>query len=236
MNKISFILVGLLVVGLGVWMVMKPSSLETDTSGIATTTITGASVVAPGSYTVDPAQSSFSWSGQKPLIEGYINSGSIALSEGSIVVEEAAATGSFILDMNTLEVGLTAKKPGQEGALEKQLKSDLFFGVAKYPTAAFAITKVEPTETSATDFVYTVTGTLTMKGTSGELTFPATIYFKDGALHASAETEFDRTKWGLTAGSGNFFENLGDNVISDMVALSFNIVALPESAENESAE
>jgi polyisoprenoid-binding protein YceI len=74
--------------------------------------------------------------------------------------------------------------------------------------------------------MYDVVGDLTMKGATGEVAFPATIYLDtEGKLHAEARFEFDRTQWGITAGSGSFFDDLADNVIDDMVAVTFSLVA-----------
>lgn len=222
MKYISWILGAVVIIGLLAFLFMSPSpSVTTEPEGD-----TEGSVVTPGTYTVSPEQSEFRWAGQKPLIDGYVNSGTIALSEGSISVGENEATGTFTLDMNSIHVGLTAQKPGREGALEDHLKGDRWFDVATYPTATFVITSVVPTETA---LVYTVTGDLTMKGTTHEVTFPAQIYqTQDGLLHAKADLEVDRTLWGITSGSGNFFEDLGDNLIDDMVLLSFSLVAEAE--------
>lgn len=185
--------------------------------------------VTAGTYSVDAESSEFNWAGKKPLIDGYINSGTIAVTEGEIVVGENTASGSFTLDMDTLSVGLTATKPGSEGTLEQHLKGERWFNVSAYPTAEFTITNVTPTANSETTFEYMVTGDLTMKGVTNEISFPATIYqTADGLVHAKAKTEIDRTKWGITSGSGNFFESLGDNVIDDMVAISFAVVASAE--------
>lgn len=183
-------------------------------------------VVTEGEYVVQADQSNVTWAGKKPLIDGYVNSGAIAVTVGSISVGTETATGEFTVDMNTLSVSDTPTKPGQESALEGHLKSEGWFDVATYPEATFVITEVRPRGDSDTTFTYDVTGELTMKGVTDTLSFPATIYQEaDGSVHASANFEFDRTKWGITAGSGSFFDNLADNVIDDMVALSFELVA-----------
>jgi polyisoprenoid-binding protein YceI len=227
MQKIIVALIGLAVIGTGTWLYLKPQAEGPQENTPQTTEESQSrSAVTLGTYTVDPAESTFNWSGKKPLIDGYVNSGTIDLMEGSITAGTSTATGNFTLDMNTLHVGLTAKKPGQEGVLEGHLKGERFFNVTAHPTATFAITKVDPTAQSATSFLYTITGNLTLKGVTHEVSFPATIYLtQDGTLHAQAEFEIDRTAWGLTAGSGSFFDNLGDNLIADEVALSFDIVA-----------
>lgn len=183
-------------------------------------------VVTAGTYAVDTTRSIVNWSGKKPLISGYINSGTIMMENGSIVVGETEATGNFLIDMNTLKVGLTATKPNQETKLEEHLKSERWFDVVANPTANFKITSVSKSADSDTTFNYTIDGELTMKGQTHSVSFPATIYqTEDGTLIAKAATEIDRTKWGVTSGSGSFFDNLADNVIDDMIALSFSIEA-----------
>ena len=189
------------------------------------TSIPGGSVVTPGSYVVATSSSQVKWAGRKPLISGYVNSGHILLSGGDITVTDTTATGMFTLDMNTLTVDLTAKKPGKESALQEHLKKGDFFDVTKFPTASFKITSVTAQADSNTSFNYTVKGDLTMKGVTNEITFPAKIYMKDGSLVTEATTAIDRTKWNITFGSSNFFDNLADNAIDDMVTLDFSVVA-----------
>lgn len=199
-----------------------PGAEEKATSSQAETALPRLPVMA-GTYALDPAKSTFEWAGKKPLIEGYTNSGTIGITTGSLQVTPATKTGTLTLDMNTLRVGLTAKKPGSESKLEEHLKGERFFNVSSFPTATFVITKAVP----VSDHDYAITGNLTMKGITNEISFPATIYNTDGnTLRAMAQTEIDRTKWGITAGSGNFFQDLGDNLIDDMVALSFSITAV----------
>ncbi len=178
-----------------------------------------------GAYTIVAEKSILNWSAKKPLIDGYINSGTIQITEGAVTATADGATGSFALDMNTLDVGLTAKKPGKEGALEGHLKGEKFFNVAAYPTASFTIKQVVPSATRDTDFTYTLTGDLTMKGQTHEVSFPAVIYETNNTLYAKATTEIDRTKWGITSGSKNFFVDLGDNMIDDMIGLSITLEA-----------
>jgi len=183
-------------------------------------------VVSDGTYQVVSEESEVGWAGKKPLLEGYVNDGSIAVSVGTVTVAGESATGSFTIDMNTLSVSNTPTKPGSENALEGHLKGERWFNVAAYPQASFEITRVAKRPDSDVSYTYDVKGNLTMKGQTHEVSFPAMIYEDaDRRLHARAETEIDRTKWGITAGSNNFFDNLADNVIDDMVALSFHVVA-----------
>lgn len=234
------IVAGLIVIGaLLLWQMDVPGTeevLETEEQtearsvSVADTETIAASardIVSGGAYEVDPTRSTITWAGKKPLLEGYINSGTLGITGGEImVVENETATGEFTIDMNTLSVGSTPTKPGSESMLEEHLKGENWFAVDTYPEASFMIDAVTARPDSEETYIYDVAGTLTMKDVEGVLAFPAMIYLDDeGYLRAEASFSFDRTKWGITAGSGSFFDSLADNVIDDMVQLSFSIVA-----------
>jgi len=235
MNKGVLLVVLLIVIGLGFFFMNEKS---TNDNNINTANIHVSesvenndwSTLETGTYTIDTNQSIVNWAGKKPLIDGYINSGTIALSEGLVEVDEKMqAEGSFIIDMHSLKVGLTATKPNQETALEGHLKGDRWFDVETHPTADFVINNVTPQADVENTFAYEIEGDLTIKGITHSIVFPATIYQTvDGVLVAEAATEIDRTKWGVTAGSGSFFDNLADNAIDDMISLSFSLVATRE--------
>ncbi|NCN52556.1 YceI family protein [Candidatus Parcubacteria bacterium] len=214
----------LIIAGFIFW---NPSPIESPDSEQRNSEVDGeAALVEDGTYTVVAEESKVNWSGKKPLIEGYVNSGSINVQSGTISVAEGSGDGEFIIDMNTLTVSETKAKPGKESALQGHLKGEQWFNIETYPTAAFAISDISAHSDAVTTFMYDVRGDLTLKGETHEIMFPAIIYKKkDGTLYAYANLEIDRTKWGLTFGSGTFFDNLADNAISDMVALSFSLVA-----------
>lgn len=219
--KFAYLAVILVVVGILGFLAFGPKEVAAPTD-IAP--VSGEEP-APATYTVVPEESVVNWSGKKPLIEGYINTGTIEVSSGTVTITDTGATGSFTMDMDTLHVGLTATKPGSEGALEGHLKGERWFNVAEYPTATFAITSVERGSEAST---YDIQGNLTMKGQTHPVSFPAKIYILDGRLIAEGATEIDRTEWGLTANSADFFDNLADNAIANEVALSFKLVAAPQ--------
>ncbi len=233
MQKLIIGITVLVIVVIGGAIFMRGGGSEDVSSNSQAATpslaIEGASVVSSGTYVINGEKSTIGWSAKKPLIDGYVNSGSFRIKEGAIDVKEKVS-GKITLDMNKLSVGLTATKPGKEGALETHLKSKDFFDVTKFPTATFVIKEVIPQADSATSFSYTVKGTLTMKDKTNDISFPAIIYEKDGAVNIEATTEIDRTLWGITYGSGNFFKDLADNVIDDMVKLSLNISATKDDS------
>lgn len=228
MKYVFALIAVLLLVGGGAYM-LAANSVGTTTkqeTEHSSQIPSGASMVTEGSYLVNAEESRVEWAGKKPFVEGYINTGSIAVTGGSITVVGQEASGEFSLDMDTLSVSATPTKPGQENALEGHLKGERWFDVATHPTASFTITSVSPHEDSATTYMYAVEGELTLKGQTHPITFPALIYqAEDGRLHAHGELEVDRTRWGITSGSANFFDNVADNAIDDMVALSFALIA-----------
>jgi len=101
------------------------------------------------------------------------------------------------------------------------LKSDDFFSVEKNKTAHFEITKV--TSKSGNDF--DLTGKMTIKGITQEITFPATIITTAKEVKATAKITLDRTKWDIKYGSGKFFEGLGDKIIHDDFVIELNLQA-----------
>lgn len=232
MNK-GLVLVGIIIIfAAGFWMLNKgenEGSSATTQIGINEPAAAGGdwSPLESGEYVINAEQSVVNWAGQKPLLSGYVNSGTLSLTEGTLVFNETeAATGSFTIDMESLKVGLTATKPDQETALEGHLKGERWFDVATHPTALFEIKSIAPQADVEITFAYEITGDLTMKGVTESVVFPATIYqTESGEVVAEAATEIDRTKWGITAGSGSFFDNLADNVVDDMIALSFSLRA-----------
>lgn len=224
--KYGLILLAVVIIGGGAYWYTNQTPAHHSEKSSTYVAPESAAAVTDGTYAVNAEASRVEWAGKKPLLEGYINTGSIAVTGGTVSVTGENVSAEFAIDMDTLSVSATPTKPGKESALEEHLKGERWFNVAAYPTASFAITNVVARADSATTFTYDVTGDLTLKGQTHPVTFPATIYLsEDGKLHAHGSLEIDRTVWGITTGSENFFDNLADNVIDDMVALSFVLIA-----------
>jgi len=232
MNK-GLVLVGIIIIfGAGFWLLNKGENESASTTTQSEMNELGVASekwipLESGEYVINPEQSVVNWAGKKPFLSGYVNSGTLTLTDGTLVIgEDGAATGSFSIDMESLKVGLTATKPNQETSLEGHLKGERWFDVASHPTALFEIKSITPQADVESSFAYEITGDLTMKGVTESVVFPATIYqAENGEVVAEAATEIDRTKWGITAGSSSFFDNLADNAIDDMIALSFSLRA-----------
>ena len=64
-----------------------------------------------------------------------------------------------------------------------------------------------------TDENTTIKGTLSIKGISKPVEFPAKVEIKDGIAEACGKATLDRTQWDMRYGSGKFFQGLGDKLI-----------------------
>jgi len=172
---------------------------------------------------VDTGQSTLTWNGKKVTGE---HSGTVKLSGGSLQVKDGKLVGgNFSADMTTL-ANTDLTDAGYNAKLVGHLKSDDFFGVEKFPTSTFKITKVEPiANAKAGEANYTITGDLTIKGKTNPATFPAVVTINGNSATAKATATVDRSKYDIRYGSKSFFDNLGDKVINDEFTLDINLVA-----------
>ncbi len=174
-------------------------------------------------YNVVADQSAVNWNGKKVIGE---HSGAIALQDGELIVNGDQVTGgNLVIDMVSISnTDLTDAE--QNGQLVGHLKSDDFFGIEKYPTATFKITNIAPVKSvAAGEPNYTVTGDLTIKDKTEQVSFPATINVENGVATAKADVTVDRTKYDIRYGSANFFEDLGDKAIDNNFTVSFDVTA-----------
>lgn len=142
---------------------------------------------------VNTEASTIEWVGKK--VTGQHN-GTIQLKEGTLSMDDSGnlTGGTFTIDMTTLIS--TDLSGGTKTKLEGHLKSDDFFGVATYPTASFVLTKAVPQGPGK----YKVIGNITIKGTTEEIQFPATVEVKDGKVSAKADITIDRSKFDIRYG------------------------------------
>lgn len=171
-------------------------------------------------YKIDANASTVEWIGSKAT--GAKHNGFISISEGQIeMVNSEIKAGQFTTKMDTLTNKDLESTPDYKTKLETHLKSEDFFNVAKYPQATFKIKSV----TKKSDTEVMIKGDLTMIGKTQPVEFPATIKMEAGKVMGTADIKLDRTKWDLKYGSGKFFKNLGDKLISDDFNLKLNLVA-----------
>ncbi|PIR59376.1 MAG: hypothetical protein COU69_00540 [Candidatus Pacebacteria bacterium CG10_big_fil_rev_8_21_14_0_10_56_10] len=190
----------------------------------ATTSLEGTAGI---SYQLDLSQSTVTWEARR--IVGAEHTGTVDMAAGLIVLEETdestpsgqprLAGAEFVIDVTSLnEAG---SDPDSDSIFERDVKLNNFFDVASFPNSQFVVTSVEP----QTDGSFIVTGDLTIKDQTHQISFPAQIELSEDAITGQATFEIDRTRWGITFESGSIFQNLGDRAIEDEVEFTVSITA-----------
>ena len=170
-------------------------------------------------YTVDTEASTLEWYGEKPI--GAAESGIVQIAQGQLTfMGTELVDGSMVIDMTTIEP--TSKTGDMLGMLTGHLKSDDFFAVETYPTATLVLKSAEPTDV---ENQYTVIADLTIKETTDEIQFLTDVVVGDDTIAATAEIIVDRSIYNVQYGSGSFFDNLGDDLISDEMRMTVSLVA-----------
>ena len=148
-------------------------------------------------------ESSITWVGRK--VTGK-HTGTIKLEKGYLEMDnDRIVGGQFVIDMTSLQVTDLQAGKGKE-KLEGHLSSDDFFGVANHPTATLTIAG-----SSKSGNTYNVEGSITIKG----ITQPISFSLNMNGNTATTKLSIDRTKFGITYKSGNFFDDLKDAAIKD---------------------
>ncbi|MEQ8238448.1 MAG: YceI family protein [Cyclobacteriaceae bacterium] len=217
----------------------KGRAVETsEAQEVATTT-------SSFNFALLPDQSTISWIGSKPTGQ---HDGTIPVSTGSFAIDgDKLVGGSFTLDMNGVEVNDLEKGSKGYEKLKKHLKSDDFFGTDTYPIAKFEITAVTPfdksiikdkeefktayTPATASEYVvnnptHNISGNLTMKGVTKNITFPAAVTISESNLSALAKFNIDRTDWNLTYGDeSSAVDKAKDKFIYNTVNIALEVSA-----------
>jgi polyisoprenoid-binding protein YceI len=175
-------------------------------------------------YVIDVEQSVLYWVGRS--LAGR-HSGRIDLAAGVLrLAQGTIVTGSLTIAMETIK-NLDLVDPAYNALLISHLKSDDFFHVSRFPTAAFEFTADTPIPDATPGTPnHQVSGMLTIKGISMPVVFPALIAPRaDGGISAQAHFDIDRTQWGVLYGSGKLFEKLGIHLVNDIITLELQLVA-----------
>lgn len=172
---------------------------------------------ASAKYMANPAESTIEWTGFKPTGK---HNGTIKVESGIFTVNDGKIeSGTFLIDMNSIVVLDIPADDEYNGKLVGHLKSDDFFDVEKYPSAAFEVTGFEEKEGKTW-----LSGNLTLKEKKNNVTFPVTVSFNNGQYSITSEVfTIDRSKWDVKYGSKSFFDNLGDKFINDDIELKISL-------------
>ncbi len=148
-------------------------------------------------------------------------SGSVMLNGGEVSVNEGVlAGGKFVLDL----AGLTVTNFGDDTAQNEKLRGHLtsgdFFLTDSFPTATFEITSLD---TMSGEFNSTISGNLTIKGISKNITFNGNVEITENAVTISSETfEINRQDWGLTYNTEGAEGVIADYAIMNEIAFTIH--------------
>ena len=168
-------------------------------------------------YKINTQRSEVTWTGKKVTGE---HTGKITLKEGSLSVDgKTIKGGSVEIDMNSITcTDLT--DAGYNAKLVGHLKSKDFFNVEQFAASKFELTSVK-----ASGEGYEVSGKLTIKGISNDISFPASVKFEGKTVAIVGKATVNRTKYDIKYGSASFIENIGDKAISDEFMLDIKLIA-----------
>jgi len=169
-----------------------------------------------GTFNADAGASVINWEGN--MVGMYNHTGTLAISNGSLTLENEAITGGeFTVDMTSMKT-TDANYDSAAGHTSDKLVGHLsagdFFLVDSFPTASFKITGADSTG---------VTGDLTIKGmTNSEKISNVVVEKTDNGVNVKGDLTFDRTKYNVT-----YQNELKDKVLSNDIKLNIEVVAQP---------
>ena len=154
------------------------------------------------------------WGYKLAKTEASSHDGTVNVKSGSVVLKKNQLVGgSFVLDMTSINA--TDLQGEYQQKLNGHLKTGDFFEVEKYPTATFKITSVK----KGTNGKSIVSGTLTAKGKTNAVSFPAKISVANGAVSlVSDKFTIDRQKWDIA-----YKSTMQDVLVKDDVDLKVKI-------------
>lgn len=179
---------------------------------------------------IDPSQSQIRWVGKKVI--GQQHDGTVSVQDGQVEFAGNQLKGGEIsIDMRSIKND-DLKDAAFNAKLTGHLKSDDFFGVDQHPTAKFKIKSVKALKGHPTA-THEISGDLNIKGVTQPAKFAAKVELQAGAspndkarvARAQGKLTVDRTRYNIRYGSGKFFENLGDKMISDDFELEIDLKA-----------
>ena len=175
--------------------------------------------ISEATFNADLEVSTIEWKGFKPTgsHNGVINikSGILNTTDGMI------SGGTFAIDMASLKVIDIPVEDEGNANLAGHLMSPDFFDVEAYPTANFEITGIEEVDGNMM-----LSGNLTLKDATNNITFPVSISNEGDSMTLTSETfTINRSKWNVKYGSKSFFDNLGDKFINDDIELKIIVKA-----------
>lgn len=155
-------------------------------------------------------ESTFNWKGTKKV--GDSHTGTIKLKAARLnrTPENKLTSAEFTMDMKSIAVTDIQGKMAEK--LRGHLSSADFFKTEEFPTANLVLNKFAGNMAS---------GNLTILGKTQPV---ENIKFAHNDGKITGQLAFDRTKFGIIYGSGNFVKELAlDKIINDQITLNFDL-------------
>jgi polyisoprenoid-binding protein YceI len=195
---------------------------------------------------VNVDNSMVTWIGSKPAGK---HNGTIGISGGEIqVTGTEIVAGNFTIDITSLKVSDIPADNQNNAKLSGHLMSADFFDAANHANATFEVTSVSTFDATAlsadneeykTDYApakmseimvanptHMISGNLTMRGTTKNITFPASVSMENGVIKAKANFNINRTDWGLMYNDeANAIDKAKDGFIYNTVNVGFELEA-----------
>ena len=205
-----------------------------------------ASAEGASAMVVNTDNSTVTWIGSKPAGK---HNGTIPITDGELKVEgDEIVAANFKMDITNLVVLDLPADSEYNGKLKGHLMSADFFDAENHPTATFEVTGVEKFDASKVESdleepeteytpakmgdimvenpTHIISGNLTMRGTTKNISFPASVTMENGMVKAKANFNIDRTEWGLTFKErASLAEKLKDDFIYNTVNVGFELQA-----------
>jgi polyisoprenoid-binding protein YceI len=182
-------------------------------------------------FVVDTAKSYVKFTGHGV---GKNHPGTFKLNYGATAVnKDSISGGSFVINVKSMQM----QEQGQNitEKLRPHLLSGDFFDADKFGTATFEITNVVPYDLKkdgqkslVEGANFTVSGNLTLKGVTKNISFPARIDLDGNRLKTKANFDIDRRQWQMNYGND---KTLGDKFISETVNIELYLEATSEDRE-----
>ena len=179
-------------------------------------------------FIIDTADSKIRFTGHGV---GKNHPGDFRLSSGTLAIANNQITGgNFTINIKSLDLVEEGEK--FDTKLRPHLMSGDFFEAEKFGEAKFEITEVkayDPTDDDSSVVEganFLVSGNLTLKDVTKNISFPAHIDLDNNTVKAKANFDINRTEWQMNYGND---KTLGDKFISEKVNIELDLKAKNEN-------
>jgi len=173
--------------------------------------------VTDGTYSLSLNESLIGWKVDYSIgTKGH--QGTLKLVSGNVVIKEGRIQGgNFVINMNSVHV--TDMPPDDGGKdLEEHLRGTDFLSTGDHPKGFFTVLHAEKK-----DAKIIITGSLTLKGISNTITFPAVITETKTGIVVKSELTVNRTLWGINYQSG-IIGAIKDEAIADDMNITLDFI------------